>query len=94
MVDERTTQISQQKVELEETLNTLKSAQTKLIASEKMASLGQLTAGIEEIGTGTGLGLYISYGNINQHHGTIEVLSKPGEGTEIIIKLPLEKSTP
>ncbi len=45
-VAERTAQLTKQKEELELTLDELKSAQTLLIQSEKMASLGELTAGI------------------------------------------------
>ncbi|MEO6315375.1 MAG: ATP-binding protein [Chitinophagaceae bacterium] len=45
-VAERTAALTQQKEELQETLNELKSTQTQLIQSEKMASLGELTAGI------------------------------------------------
>ncbi len=39
-------QISAQRSELENTLNSLKAAQDRLVQAEKMASLGQLTAGI------------------------------------------------
>ena len=45
-VSERTTQIREQKKELEETLTALQNTQVKLVESAKMASLGQLTAGI------------------------------------------------
>ena len=45
-VAERTAELTKQKEELEQTLNELKSAQTQLVQSEKMASLGELTAGI------------------------------------------------
>lgn len=46
------------------------------------------------VGVGTGLGLSISYFIINQqHNGTIEVNSVPGEGTRFMIKLPLERNT-
>ncbi len=43
----------------------------------------------KEVGAGTGLGLSICYGIINQHSGTIEVSSKVGKGTTVIIKLPI-----
>jgi two-component system NtrC family sensor kinase len=45
-VAERTAELRQQKEELEITLDELKAAQAQLIQSEKMASLGELTAGI------------------------------------------------
>lgn len=45
-VAERTAEIRQQKEALEVTLEELKAAQNQLIQSEKMASLGELTAGI------------------------------------------------
>ncbi|MEM7352754.1 MAG: PAS domain S-box protein [Acidobacteriota bacterium] len=41
------------------------------------------------VGSGTGLGLSISHGIIAQHHGTIEVSSTPGEGSEFSILLPV-----
>jgi signal transduction histidine kinase len=43
------------------------------------------------VGEGTGLGLSISYSIIEEHHGTIEVLSDPGLGSEFIITLPFIK---
>jgi len=46
LVKERTGELSQQKDELLETVKELKSTQAQLIQSEKMASLGELTAGI------------------------------------------------
>ncbi|MBI5669869.1 MAG: response regulator [Chloroflexi bacterium] len=39
--------------------------------------------------TGTGLGLFVSYGIIQSHHGMIEVNSHVGVGTTFIIRLPI-----
>ena len=46
MVAERTAELVRQKEELEETLTELRATQAQLIQQEKMASLGELTAGI------------------------------------------------
>ncbi|MES0371770.1 MAG: PAS domain S-box protein [Mariprofundaceae bacterium] len=43
----------------------------------------------KEIGTGTGLGLAMSYGAIESHGGILEVESEPGEGASFHIYLPL-----
>ena len=43
----------------------------------------------KEVGKGTGLGLSITYGIINEHGGTISVVSPPGEGATFLIHLPL-----
>jgi signal transduction histidine kinase len=45
-VDERTTELKASNSELQKTLEDLKEAESQLVESEKMASLGQLTAGI------------------------------------------------
>lgn len=38
---------------------------------------------------GSGLGLAVSYGIIRNHQGDIRVISKPGEGTNFIVELPI-----
>ena len=43
------------------------------------------------VGKGTGLGLSISYSIIEEHNGTIEVNSTPGEGSEFILTLPFQR---
>jgi two-component system NtrC family sensor kinase len=48
----------------------------------------------KEVGQGTGLGLSISFGIIEQHNGSIDIISEPGKGTEIIISLPRTQSNP
>jgi signal transduction histidine kinase len=45
------------------------------------------------IGKGTGLGLSVSYGIIQEHHGSITVDSTPGKGTVFRISLPAATDT-
>jgi PAS domain S-box-containing protein len=42
------------------------------------------------IGEGTGLGLSISYGIVQEHHGSIDVQTTPGEGSCFTVRLPRE----
>lgn len=44
----------------------------------------------KQVGKGTGLGLALAYNTISDHGGTIDVQSQVGQGTEVIIRLPLE----
>lgn len=48
----------------------------------------------KEKGKGTGMGLAAAYGTINAHHGTIQLKSAVGKGTEIIIELPTSSPHP
>ena len=46
------------------------------------------------VGKGTGLGLSIVYSIIENHKGTLEVLTEEGQGTSFIISLPIYQNTP
>jgi signal transduction histidine kinase len=45
----------------------------------------------KEEGSGIVLGLDVVYGIVNRHHGSIDVDSTPGGGTEFTIELPLRQ---
>ncbi|BCS89859.1 sensor histidine kinase [Pseudodesulfovibrio sediminis] len=45
----------------------------------------------KDVGQGTGLGLYIVYGIIKEHRGSIRVESVPGQKTTFFIRLPLNQ---
>jgi two-component system NtrC family sensor kinase len=44
------------------------------------------------VGKGTGLGLSLCYGIVEAHGGRLEIKSRPGEGTEVRIILPVQES--
>lgn len=46
----------------------------------------------KEAGKGTGLGLSVSYRILQSHRGDIAVFSRPGQGTEFVITLPVRQT--
>lgn len=59
------------------------------IAPENIAKIYDPFFTTKGVGQGTGLGLAVSYGIIQEHKGRIFVESKPGQGTQFQIKLPV-----
>lgn len=62
----------------------------KGIPKEKQEKIFEPFYTTKKEGQGTGLGLYISYGVIEQHKGKIEVISEENSGTEFRIFLPVK----
>lgn len=59
------------------------------IAPENLSRIFEPFFTTKPIGTGTGLGLSLSYGIISRHGGRLEVVSTPGVGSTFTIRLPL-----
>jgi signal transduction histidine kinase/HD-like signal output (HDOD) protein/CheY-like chemotaxis protein len=62
------------------------------ISSENLSRIFDPFFSTKSEGKGTGLGLSTAYGIVTNHYGEIKVVSAPGEGTEMIVILPV--STP
>jgi len=58
------------------------------VEEENLRKLFQPFFTTKKRGHGTGLGLSVSHGIVNQHNGRILVRTKPGEGCEFTIELP------
>ena len=82
--------------------------QTKRVGREAVVDVSDTGAGIpREVlsriydpffttkvpGQGTGLGLSVTYGVVQEHHGAIECDSTPGQGTRFTLRFPLAVST-
>jgi two-component system NtrC family sensor kinase len=64
------------------------------IPEEMMANVFEPFFTTKEGAHGVGLGLAISKGIVERHHGRIEVHSKPGSGTTFTVTLPVDANAP
>jgi len=85
LVAERTAELTEQKNELKKSLAELKAAQDQLVHSEKMASLGELTAGIaHEIQNPLNFVNNFSELSVEIAHELLEELEKPDFDRELV----------
>jgi two-component system, LuxR family, sensor kinase FixL len=64
------------------------------IAPENLKRVMEPFFTTKEEGKGTGLGLAICRRIVQEHHGTLEIDSKPGQGTTVRIVLPVSNGRP
>jgi len=58
------------------------------MAPEVLAHVMEPFFTTKEVGQGTGLGLSMTYGVVQAHGGTIDISSRPGEGTRVTLRFP------
>jgi two-component system NtrC family sensor kinase len=58
------------------------------IPAEHLGSVFDPFFTTKEVGTGTGLGLFVSFGIVKKHGGAITLRSKVGKGTTFTVRLP------
>jgi len=59
------------------------------ISQENLSKVFDPFFSTKEVGSGTGLGLSLCYGILNQHNGEIDIESSEGRGTKVTVSLPM-----
>jgi len=59
------------------------------MSADTLAHLGEPFFTTRPVGVGTGLGLAVSFGIIERHHGQLQFTSTPGQGTIATVTLPI-----
>jgi PAS domain S-box-containing protein len=64
------------------------------ISREHMSKIYDPFFTTKTTGRGTGLGLAVTYGIMQEHNGSIHVSSNPGHGTTFVLEFPLRETMP
>jgi signal transduction histidine kinase len=61
------------------------------ISKQNIARITEPFFTTKEVGDGSGLGLSITYNILKEHGGNIEFISEEGQGTTVLISLPINQ---
>jgi signal transduction histidine kinase len=62
------------------------------IPPEQLSKIFDPFFSTKAVGEGTGLGLTVVHGILQEHQGAIRVMSVPGQGTTFIVSLPIHSA--